>query len=255
MKPSICILKTDGTNCEQETAYACMKAGALPHVVHLSQLKHKSISLHEFDMLIIPGGFSYGDDIASGRVFALELQTNLQEQLMRFIEQKKLIMGICNGFQVLVQLGLLPFTTFGTRHVSLSHNNSLRFECRWTKLLIEKSTCAFTQELVGHEITLPVAHGEGNFYTDPETLRRLEQQRLVVLRYGQNKCWAQTYPENPNGSLHSIAGICNPEGTIFGLMPHPERYTEYYHLPTWRRIKIQKPHGILFFEQAINYMR
>lgn len=255
MKPRIIILKTDGTNCDQETAYAFEKAGASAQIVHLTQLKNKTYSLHDFDIIALPGGFSYGDDIASGRVFALELSVYLQEELAHFVAAKKPIIGICNGFQVLVQLGLLPFTTMGVRQATLTNNSSRQFECRWIKLIIEESPCIFTRELRGLEITLPVAHAEGHFYVASETLTEIERQQLAVIRYSHAGLSTQQYPTNPNGSVHAIAGICNPTGTIFGLMPHPERYVEYYQLPTWRRAKIHKPHGLLFFEQAINYVK
>ncbi|MCL4361773.1 phosphoribosylformylglycinamidine synthase I [Candidatus Dependentiae bacterium] len=254
MKPHVAILKTDGINCDQETLYAFQKAGGLPEIVSINQLKNGSKKLCDFQILAIPGGFSHGDDIASGKVFALELITYFKEQLEEFVSKGNLVIGICNGFQVLVQMGFLPFKNLGTKQATLLHNNSAKFECRWVNMIIEKSACAFTQNLEGQEIILPVAHGEGKFFADDDTLKILKQNS-IVLRYCHDSKATQEFPYNPNGSLHAIAGICDPSGKIFGLMPHPERYVEYYQNPNWRRNIKMKPHGLAFFEQAITYLK
>ena len=256
IKPRICIIKTDGTNCDQETAYAFEKAGGSASIVSLNHLKTNALSLNTYNIVAIPGGFSYGDDIASGKVFALELITFFKEQLEELVARGNLIMGICNGFQVLIQMGLLPFNTISTKQASLTHNDSGTFECRWITMMVEKSPCIFTKHLEGSEITLQVAHGEGKFFAYKDTLTQLEQMNLAVLRYThQGKATAQ-YPDNPNGSAHAIAGICDPTGRIFGLMPHPERYVERYHHPEWRTNNTPaQPQGLGIFEQAINYFK
>lgn len=251
MKPIVCILYTDGTNCYEETKYAFEKAGAIGELVHINQLKSGVKRLSDYQMLIIPGGFSYGDDIASGRVLAIELIAYLQDQLQAFVEQGKLIMGICNGFQVLVRTGLLPFGTLGVHQTALTTNDSGRFECRWTTMVVAQNHCVFTQGLP-MEITLPVAHAEGKFDSDEKTLQLIESQNLVVLRYSINGIVTQKYPANPNGSPNGITGICDSTGRIFGLMPHPERHLEITHNPNWRR-GITEPHGLPFFQNAVNY--
>ncbi len=254
MKPRVGILKADGTNCDQETAYALEKVGFQTNIIPMNRLKTKKNFFAEFHLLVIPGGFSYGDDIASGKIFALELFHYLRQELEEFVKEGNLILGICNGFQVLVQMGLLPFNNFGNKHATLTYNASGKFECRWITMLIQDSPCIFTKNLAGTQVTLPVAHGEGNFFTDDANMTHLEQKHLAVLRYTKNGDATQEYPYNPSGSDHALAGVCDPSGRIFGLMPHPERYIEYYHAPNWRRGQIKKPHGLLFFEQAFQYL-
>lgn len=255
MKPRICILKTDGINCDQETAYAFEKAGGNASIISVHTLKEEKNVLNNFQILALPGGFSYGDDVASGKILAVELLAHLKDQLHEFILQDKLILGICNGFQVLTQLGLLPFKTMGKKQATLAHNNSNKFECRWVTMRIEKSPCIFTQGLEGTEISLQVAHGEGKFFTSLELLNEIEQLGLVPLRYTHQSVATQEYPHNPNGSLHAIAGICDKTGKIFGLMPHPERYVEQHQHPNWRRTPHISPHGLLFFKRAIEYVQ
>jgi phosphoribosylformylglycinamidine synthase len=246
MKPRIAVLKTDGTNCDQETIHAFNLAGADAQLVLLTQLKVQKDLLHRFDMLVIPGGFSYGDDIASGKVLALELQNILHDHLRQFIDAGKLIMGICNGFQVLVRTGLLPHFS-EQQEVTLTDNQSRKFECRWVPLIVEDSACVFTRGLSG-EIALPVAHAEGNFFASPAMVAEIEAQNLVVLRYAHS-----AYPDNPNGSLHNIAGICDSSGRVFGLMPHPERFVYSYQHPLHTRQQMV-PIGRKIFENAVAYL-
>jgi phosphoribosylformylglycinamidine synthase I len=255
MKPRVCILKTDGTNCDQETSYAFAKAGGAVTIVSLNQLKAGRVHLSSFEILAIPGGFSYGDDIASGKIFAFELYSFLKDQLQEFVSNGNLIIGICNGFQVLIQLGLLPCNTIGTKQATLTDNDSGKFECRWVHMIVEKGPCVFTKDLEGSEIMLQMAHGEGKFVANQILLDNLEQDQLVVLRYSDRAKATQQYPHNPNGSLNAIAGICDITGRIFGLMPHPERYVEHYHYPNWRRQLDIKPHGFSFFKNAILYVQ
>lgn len=245
-KPNVCILKTDGTNCDNETSYAFEKAGGSCKIVHVNQLRNNTDRLSNYQILAISGGFSYGDDIASGKVLALELTTFLKDQLQEFVTAGKLIIGICNGFQVLARTGLLPFGNMGKMEITLAHNFSGHFECRWTQLQIEKSPCVFTQNM-DKIIGLQIAHGEGRFETKEGILSRILGQDLVAIRY---------YGCNPNGSLNDIAGICDPTGRIFGLMPHPERFVELTQHPEWRRLpRDVKPHGLKIFENAVNYFK
>lgn len=253
MKPRVLILKTDGTNCDQETAFAFQTAGAEAEIVYMQQLRSKEKRLDDFQILAIPGGFSYGDDIASGKIFAVELLTFLRDQLEQFVAQDKLIIGICNGFQILVRTGLLPFGNLDAIDATLNVNDIGRFECRWVNMIVEESPSLFTQSLQGTTIMMQVAHAEGNFFASPALLDQIEQQNLVALRYTFEHKPTQTFPYNPNGSMHAIAGICNKQGTILGLMPHPERFIIKEQHPNWRRMQIAKPHGLQLFENAVSH--
>lgn len=256
MPPKICILRTDGTNCDLETFYAFNKAGGESELVHINQLRQGEVKLAAYHILVIPGGFSYGDDIGAGKVLAVELISFLKEQLAEFWQAKKPILGICNGFQVLVRTGLLPAGKLGSISAALTANKSGRFECRWIKLKIEKNNCIFTQGLDNKIIYLPVAHGEGNFYTDSAALNNIEVNSQVTFRYvDKNYRPTQTYPDNPNGSLNAIAGLCDPSGYILGLMPHPERFTEIIHHPNWRRNNLKEPQGLAIFRNAVQYVK
>ncbi|MGB9742822.1 MAG: phosphoribosylformylglycinamidine synthase I [candidate division WOR-3 bacterium] len=251
----VCVLFAAGINCDEETAYAFELAGARAETVHINKLKRQPWRLHDYQILTIPGGFSYGDYIASGRVLANEIRHNLAAELKRFLSAGKLILGICNGFQVLVKSGLLPAfeQPFEPQSVTLDTNDSARYEDRWVYLKIENSPCVFTRNLP-EIIYLPVAHSEGKFITrSPAVLRRLNQNNQVVLRYVTARGEPAVYPDNPNGSVEGIAGICDPTGRIFGLMPHPERFLRKEHHPRWHRENLTRPDGIAIFENAVKY--
>lgn len=258
MKPHILVLKTDGTNCDEELAYAFSLAGGTVTTVHMNELrKHKSM-LKNYQILALPGGFSYGDDVASGKVLATELVSFLADSLQSFISRPDTaILGVCNGFQVLVRTGLLPFGKLGTMDVTLTNNDSGQFECRWINLQVEKNTaCVFLQNMQQQSLSYQVAHGEGKFFTDPDTLKAIEKQQLVALRYADSQGDpTNSYPENPNGSLNAIAGICDPTGRILGLMPHPERFVMREQHPNWRRQSFAQPHGLPFFTGIITYVK
>lgn len=250
-----CVLFAAGTNCDEETCYACELAGAKPEKVHINLLKSKEKRLSEFQMLIIPGGFSYGDYVSSGRILANELKYYLYDDILEFHRQGKPILGICNGFQVLVKSGLLPAYDhlFERQSVTLDTNDSGRFEDRWVWLKTNESPCIFTQGLEPI-VELPVAHAEGKFLTkNYASLKRLRDNHQVVFRYVSRYGEKPEYPDNPNGSTDDIAGICDPTGLIFGLMPHPERFTRPQHHPEWHRNRLTKPVGISIFENAVKY--
>lgn len=273
IKPKVCILRSDGTNCDEELFYAFEKFGASPQYVQVNELRDKNKKLKNFQILALPGGFSYGDDIASGKVLALELISYLKDELQSFIARKGLILGVCNGFQTLVRTGLLPFNNLGKMDATLTLNESGHFECRWVKIKLEKSKCLFlnpkgsepglsTYSKPGSDLTdlngnidVAINSGEGKFFTDERTLNKIESQNLVVFRYvDQNGQPTQNYPLNPNGSINAIAGITDPTGRILGLMPHPEKFVDFTQHPNWRRFdKNKKPHGAFIFENMISY--
>lgn len=222
----ILILHATGTNRDRDAAWACHAAGGAPEIVHMNRIFSGEIRLADYGMLVIPGGFSYGDDLGAGKLWGVGLRHRLADALTAFIAAGKPVLGICNGFQVLVKAGLLPgWTEEGTPgRVTLTRNDSARFECRWVTLIPNAhSPCVFTRGLV-EPIHCPVAHGEGKFVADsPETLAQLEAQNLPALRYAAPND-GRGYPQNPNGSQNAIAGICNPAGNVLGLMPHPENH-------------------------------
>jgi phosphoribosylformylglycinamidine synthase len=244
----VCVLRTDGTNCDVETAYAFTLAGAHAEYVHVNELASSSRKLEEFQILALPGGFSYGDDVRSGKILAVELESRLRDQIQQFVSSGKLVIGICNGFQVLVQMGLLPFGTVGHQQVTLTDNDSKRFECRWVRMETVASPCVFTRELP-ERIELPVAHGEGKVFAPSETIAKIEAAGLVPLRYEDG--------QNPNGSMNAIAGLTDPTGRILGLMPHPERFINKQQHPNWRRGESNReiPDGLWFFRNAVSAVR
>lgn len=235
--PGVCVLRTDGINCDEETFHAFENAGAECAMVHVNQLRSGEEKLSSYQILALPGGFSYGDDVHSGKILAVELTSFLKDQLNAFIDSGKLVIGICNGFQVLVRTGLLPDRRLGEIKTTLMVNDSSHFECRWVNLAVENTHCVFTRGLEGKIMSVQVAHGEGRFYTDPGTLREIEDRGQVVFRYaGSEGSPTMLYPANPNGSLNAIAGICDSTGRIMGMMPHPERCVSKIQHPNWRRL-------------------
>ncbi|HOV79603.1 MAG TPA: phosphoribosylformylglycinamidine synthase I [Bacillota bacterium] len=256
-RPRVCVIKTDGINCDEETFYAFEKAGALCRMVHVNQLRTGEEKLSSYQILALPGGFSYGDDVHSGKILAVELTSFLKNHLSEFVERGNLVIGICNGFQVLVRTGLLPSKRIGEIKTTLMVNDSGHFECRWVNLLVEPGRCVFTRGMENSVISVQVAHGEGKFYTDPETLREIESGGQVVFRYtGPDNRPTMLYPYNPNGSLNAIAGICDSTGRIMGMMPHPERFVEKTQHPNWRRMPSDVlPHGLPVFKNAVAYFQ
>ncbi|HNS03949.1 MAG TPA: phosphoribosylformylglycinamidine synthase I [Anaerolineae bacterium] len=233
MNPPILILHATGSNRDREAAWACELAGGAPEIVHVNQLAAGERRLQDYRMVVLPGGFSYGDDLGAGKLWAVALRHRLGDGLAAFVAAGRPVLGICNGFQALVKAGLLPALADEkmTQQATLTRNDSARFECRWVWLEPQTgSPCIFTQGLT-EPIYCPVAHGEGKFVARDETmLAAIEAQGLAALRYvGRPGTAAEAtapsgagYPWNPNGSQNDIAGICNPAGTVFGLMPHPE---------------------------------
>lgn len=255
MKPNVCILRNDGTNCDNELFYAFEKSGGKSEFVHVNELRNKEKTLKNFQILALPGGFSYGDDLASGKVLAIELMSFFKEDLHKFIDQKGYVLGVCNGFQTLIRTGLLPFNTLGKMQATLTNNDSGHFECRWIKIKAEKSKAVYFNEL-DFIMDASVNHGEGKLYADEATLKKIEDEDLVAFRYVDTLGKpTQHYPENPNGALHAIAGISDKTGRIFGLMPHPEKFVDITQHPNWRRENFITPHGLPFFEKIVAFVK
>lgn len=249
-------MRCAGTNCDQETAFAFLKAGAAPELVHINALIQQQKTLGDYEILAVPGGFTYGDDIAAGKIFANELRFKLAEPIRKFMQAGKLIIGICNGFQILAKSGLLPGNDELRQDASLVINDSGKFEDRWVYLKRGASKCIWTKDFP-EVIYLPVAHGEGKFVTkDKRTLEKLRQNEQIVFRYCDEKGDFGGYPLNPNGSVDNIAGICDESGRILGLMPHPERHIEFSQHPRWTKRKSHKEgDGFLIIRNGVEYAR
>ncbi|MFH1124886.1 MAG: phosphoribosylformylglycinamidine synthase subunit PurQ [Pseudomonadota bacterium] len=268
------VLTGYGLNCDYETDYSLRLAGAESHRVHINELirgttSGSPVGLDDFHILVFGGGFSWADDHGAGVLLASKLKFNMAEAMDRFIQQGKLIIGICNGFQSLVNLGLLPGfdRNYQERRIALTNNDSGNFVDTWVNLKTNPaSPCVFTRGL--STIELPVRHGEGKFYTSEEDLERLFENRQVVMQYANEKGKAAMgrWPMNPNGSLRDIAGVCDPTGRIFGLMPHPEAFNHYTNHPDWTRkrealvrqgkeLEVEEGEGIKIFRNAVEYIR
>jgi len=258
-KPKVIILRTAGTNCDAETAFAFEKVGASSDLVHINSLVSSGCGLDDYQILAIPGGFTYGDDIASGKILANEIRYKLKDKIIDFIKKGKLIIGICNGFQVLVKSGLLPNSTgnFNNVEVTLSINDSGKFEDRWVYLKTAGSAsknqkCIWTKAVPDISY-LPVAHAEGKFIPrDEKMFEYITRNGLVALTYCDEKGKEAKYPANPNGSVGEIAGMCDVTGRVFGLMPHPERHIFNTQHPRWTRVRRKgSPDGLAIFENGV----
>ena len=246
-KPRALVLTGYGINCDYETTQACETAGFSADRLHLNDVLEKPGELFEYGLVVFPGGFSYGDDLGSGVAYSSKIRFSdsgngdrLFDMFMEYVQRDGLVLGICNGFQILVRLGMLPAMEhgYGTQQVTLAPNREGYFINRWIELVVQQdSPSIFTRGL--KRIRLPVRHGEGRLILpDEKLLQKLEQNRHVALRYCDADGKAtQTFPQNPNGSQNAIAGICDPTGRVFGLMPHPEAAMTLYHFPDWMAMK------------------
>ncbi len=245
------ILRAPGTNCDAETAFALKRAGAAVDSAHVNQLVRRDRLIADYQIVVIPGGFTYGDDVSAGKILANELKLKLGGDIKKFVEGGGLILGICNGFQVLVKAGILPPLADGQR-LTLAGNDSNRFECRWVYLKVNQdSPCIFIRGI--EAMYLPVAHGEGKIMAEKATLDKLN----VVVRYADAQGNTKAgYPYNPNGSAENIAGICDATGRIFALMPHPERFIRWSQHPRWtREAPRQQGDGLAIFRNAVDWVK
>ncbi len=254
MKPKVLILRAAGTNCDLETGYAFESAGGEVDIHHLNHIKEYKNLIDDYKIICIPGGFTYGDDIAAGTIFSMQIELFLKDRLKAFVENGGLILGICNGFQVLVKSGMLPDFDFQQK-VSLVFNDSGNFEDRWVYLKVENKNNLFFAGLPDI-IVLPVAHAEGKFVGDEEVIKSIENNNQVAVRYVDSTGNKAGYPFNPNGAVNDIAGITDKTGRVFGLMPHPERFMFKEQSPEWLADdKEIFPFGKKIFENAVNYFK
>jgi phosphoribosylformylglycinamidine synthase subunit PurQ / glutaminase len=259
VNPRALVLAGFGINCDYETAAAFEMAGAAADRIHLNDLIAQPKRFEQYQIFAIPGGFSFGDDVASGKILANRIRFRLGDALNRFVDNGNLAIGICNGFQVMAKMGLLPrFKPGFMQDVTLTHNDSGRFEDRWTYLRSEPGTrCVWLRDV--ERLELPVRHGEGKFIPrDEEVLRTMLSNGQVALRYrlpnGDPADGA--FPANPNGSIADIAGICDPTGRVFGLMPHPEAFVVRTQHPRWTRLALPAHGaGLRLFQNAVDYAK
>jgi phosphoribosylformylglycinamidine synthase I len=242
------VLRTAGINCDLETQFAWEMAGAEAERVHINRLIENPRLMADYQILTVPGGFSYGDDIASGKIFANQIVHHLADAIQEFLAKDRLVLGICNGFQVLVRCGLLPGSEGGRPSLvpsaTLTNNDSGKFEDRWVHLRTDSDRCPFLAK--GEQFDLPVAHGEGKF---------LSGVSAPLAQHEKGRTGAG-YPANPNGSMSDIAGICDSSGRILGLMPHPERHALPWHHPQWTRLPRKKfGDGLAMFKRGVGYFR
>ena len=251
------VLRAAGINCDMETEHALELAGAKAQRMHINRIIEDKTLLDKYQIIVFPGGFSYGDDVAAGKILANQIRHHLYEPIQKFIDDGKLVLGICNGFQVLVKTGILPGnnSTGNQQEVTITNNDSGKFEDRWVYLAPQTDKCVFIEP--GRQIYLPVAHAEGKIVTkDNAALDQLKSAGHVAFKYVGENGNEGAYPLNPNGSMDSIAGLTDTTGRILGLMPHPERFVRPTHHPHWSRLK-EKPasDGITIFNNAVKYIQ
>ena len=284
-QPRVLVLRAPGTNCDIETAYAFERAGAVAERLHINRLRETPAALDAFQILCLPGGFSYGDDVSAGRILGNQIRVALGDQFRKFRDSGKLILGICNGFQILLKSGILlednvaesagKQDSLPTAQATLALNESGRYEDRWVRLNVTGDKCVFFRGV--ESMYLPVAHAEGKFVTrDAAVLKSLEAGGQAVLKYKPLKELAAAgtgaasmtaaasssthsvpYPDNPNGATNDIAGICDATGRVLGLMPHPERHLDPLQHPRWTRLKElpKEGDGFALFKNAVGFFK
>lgn len=260
VEPKAIVLRAAGINCDVETEYALHLAGAQAERVHINRVIEDKTALEKFQIIVIPGGFSYGDDVAAGVILANQIVHHLYEPVQRFIDEGKLVLGICNGFQVLVKAGILPGSrTQNSKFppeagITITYNDSGKYEDRWVYLAPQTKSCIFIDP--GRQIYLPVAHAEGKVVArDAAVLEKLKADGHVAFKYVDKDGKEGPYPVNPNGSVDSIAGLTDTTGRVLGLMPHPERFVRPTQHPHWSRLKTLNSDGMTIFNNAVRYVR
>ncbi len=250
------VLRAAGINCDQETAHAFELAGAGAECVHINKLIEHPELLDQVQILVFPGGFSYGDDVAAGKILANQIIHHLSDMIRSFIDKGRLVLGICNGFQVLVKAGILPGAAeMGPNPVTITYNDSAKFEDRWVYLEPASQHCVFLES--GRRIYLPIAHGEGKLVaSNPDILDKLVTDHHVAYRYVDAEGNIGPFPINPNGSQESIAALTDTTGRVLGMMPHPERFVVHTQHPHWTRLeKKGYGDGLSIFQNAVEYAR
>jgi len=257
-KPRILVLRAPGTNCDHETSFAFERAGGEPQRMHINELLAKPAAMREFQILCVPGGFSYGDDLGAGRILGNQIRHHLADVLREFKAAGKLILGICNGFQILMRSGMLVADDDAGEPATLTWNESTRYQDLWVHVAAAGEKCVFLRGI--ERMYLPVAHAEGRFVPrDATVLDRLRGNGQLSLRYADPANGASTdaplpFPINPNGATANVAGLCDETGRVFGLMPHPERHLDRVHHPRWTRGEGRDPgDGFAIFQNAVNY--
>lgn len=266
IKPKALVLTGYGINCEEETAKCFNKTGSTAEIVHINDIIDGGKKLNNYQILALPGGFAYGDDTGSGNALANKIRNNLEEEMFKFAKQDKLIIGICNGMQIMANLGLIPAVDkYGERQAALMHNKTARLECRWVWLKRASEKCIWTKNI--DFLHVPIAHGEGNFYAEPQILTKMKKNDQIAFQYIKEDGSAANgeFPYNPNGALEDIAGVCDPTGRIFAMMPHPERFYSFENEDGWelakeKLIRAGKPlpkagDGLKIFENAAKYFK
>ncbi len=271
MRPNVLILRAPGTNCDRETAFAFETAGATTEAIHINRLLESPRALDRFQILCIPGGFSFGDDVAAGQILAVQMRHHLAGFLSEFKAAGKLILGICNGFQVIIKSGILlddepsPSSEIPGPPATLTYNDSGKYEDRWVQTTVASDKCVFLRGI--EQMYLPVAHGEGKFIArDRASLNRLASAGQLALRYsprvsarvssegGAEGEGILPFPDNPNGSMANVAGVCDTTGRVLGLMPHPERHIDPTHHPRWTRDEAgEVGDGLQIFINAVRF--
>ena len=253
---NVLVLRAAGINCDVETQHALQLCGAAAQRIHVNRIIENPDLLDGFQILVIPGGFSYGDDVAAGKILANQIIHHLTDRLREFIESGKIVLGICNGFQVLVKTGILgKIEPNGKQQITITNNDSGKFEDRWVYLEPSSKKCIFIEQ--GRRIYLPIAHGEGKVvFENNGVFGKVKADDRVAFRYVDEDGNFGPFPVNPNGSTDSIAGLCDSTGRVMGLMPHPERFVRFTQHPHWTRLKDKsRTDGRTIFDNAVKYVK
>ncbi len=270
-KPKTIVITGYGINCEEETSKCFQHTGSQAEIVHINDLIDGSKKLADYQIMAFPGGFSYADDTGAGNAVANKIRNNLEDEIFKFAQEDKLIIGICNGMQIIANLGLIPANNkdekepCGTRQAALMHNKKARLECRWIWLKNASNKCIWTRNMDLFHV--PIAHGEGNFYTNTEILEKMKENDQIAFKYVHDDGSPANgqFPYNPNGAIDDIAGVCDPSGRILGMMPHPERFYSFENEEGWE-LKKEKliregkdlpkdGDGLKIFKNAVEYFK